>query len=206
MGSSPAPATTMPRAGEGSREMPKVPDSDQESRAGNTATVVIRAPAGVRVTVDGQDTGRQAPEATFNTPALQPGQTYSYQFKAEVVRDGQPVSEVKKVLVRAGERSVVDFNHLAPPAREVSRVAVVTFEAPEDARVWVAGVRWPLSRTQRSFNTPELEPGKTYFYEVKAEVVRDGKVQSEQQRIAVTPGKHITVEFKNLSPVQTVSR
>jgi len=199
-----APAT--PGVVEPSREVLPVPTPSNQSSASEAATVVIKAPTDVRITVDGQETNRQTAETAFRTPELRAGQTYSYHFKAETVRNGRPVSEVKKVLVRAGEQSVVDFGSLAGPEVEGPRVALVTFEVPEDAKVWVEGIRWHLTREQRTFTTPALKEGKNYFYEVKAEVTRGGKLQTEQRTVAVSPGQHIKVEFKNLAPIQTASR
>ena len=44
---------------------------------------------------------------TFVTPALQTGVEYSYNLKAEVVRDGQTYSTTQRVTVRSGAESKV---------------------------------------------------------------------------------------------------
>jgi uncharacterized protein (TIGR03000 family) len=168
--------------------------------------VVIKAPTGVRITVNGQETILEAVQSTFKTPELQPGQAYSYQVKAETVRGGQTVTEEKKVLVKAGQLSEVDFADLAPPQPAPSRVARVTFQVPEDARVWVDDVRWQMTGGQRTFTTPELVAGRNYFYEVKAEVTRGGKVLTQTHKITVAAGKNVQVEFTELPAQQTASR
>ena len=57
--------------------------------------------------------------------------------------------------------------------------ARVTVNLPTDARLWVDNVECPLTSSVRSFNTPALNPGTRYTYNVKAEVVRDGRTVSE---------------------------
>jgi uncharacterized protein (TIGR03000 family) len=47
------------------------------------------------------------------------------------------------------------------------------------------------SSATRSFSTPELMPGEEYFYDLKAEVVRDGKTVSETRRILVRAGAEV---------------
>jgi uncharacterized protein (TIGR03000 family) len=169
------------------------------------ATVLIKAPTDVRIMVDGQETTRNAAEEAFTTPALEPGRTYQYVFKAEAVRDGRTVTLSKRVTVQAGRQSEVDFNDLAGD-RGAAEVAKVTVSVPEDAKLYVDGVLCPLNSTSRTFETPKLEPGRRYFYTVRAEVVRDGQPQSESRRIYVEAGKTTSVDFKELAGVQAARR
>jgi uncharacterized protein (TIGR03000 family) len=171
----------------------------------NAATVIIKAPTDVRITVDGQETTRNAAEETFTTPALEPGRTYQYVIKAEAVRDGRTLTQTKRVAVQAGRQSEADFSDLAGD-RGAAGVAKVTVRVPEDAKLYVDGVLCPLTSTSRTFETPKLEPGRRYYYTVKAEVVRDGQAQAESRRVYVEAGKSTTVEFKDLSPVQSARR
>jgi len=51
----------------------------------------------------------------FDTPALRPGQDYTYTIKAAwFTPDGQPVSQERVVRVIAGARAVVDFTQMPP--------------------------------------------------------------------------------------------
>jgi uncharacterized protein (TIGR03000 family) len=168
----------------------------------DAATVVIKAPTDAKVYVDGQETTRSAAEETFTTPALELGRAYQYTFKAEAVRDGKTVTLTRRVEVQAGRQSQVDFGELAAPAA----VAKVTVYISDDAKLYVDGVLCPLDSATRSFETPKLEPGRQYFYTVKAEAVRDGRPQSESRRIFVEAGKQTTVDFRNLATVQAARR
>ncbi len=49
---------------------------------------------------------------TFSTPSLEPGQAYYYIVRAEVVVDGKPVTETRRVIVRAGQTIRADFKDL----------------------------------------------------------------------------------------------
>jgi uncharacterized protein (TIGR03000 family) len=166
--------------------------------------VVIRAPTDVRILVDGQETTRNTAEETFTTPALEPGRTYQYVFKAEAVRDGRTVTRTKRVEVQAGRQSEADFRDLIPAG--TADVARVMVQLPEDGKLFVDGVPCPLDSATRTFSTPRLDPGRQYYYTLKAEVVRDGQAQSESRRVFVEAGRQTSVDFRNLGSVQAARR
>jgi uncharacterized protein (TIGR03000 family) len=156
--------------------------------------VVVQAPLDVRITVNGQETTRTAAEQTFTSPALEPGQTYAYEFRAEATRNGRAMTRTQRVTVRAGEESRVDFTDMT----EGGSPARVRVKLPADAELFVDGVRVPLTSEVRSFQTPKLEAGRSYFYMLKADVVRNGRTVSSSKRVTVEPGKETNVEFANL--------
>jgi uncharacterized protein (TIGR03000 family) len=170
----------------------------------NAATVVIKAPTDVRILVDGQETSRTAAEETFTTPALEPGRTYQYLFKAQAVRDGKTVALTKRVEVQAGRQSEADFRDLIPAGP--NEVAKVIVQLPEDGKLYVDGVYCPLDSTTRTFSTPRLDPGRQYYYTLKAEVMREGQKQTESRRVFVEAGRQTSVDFRNLAPVQAALR
>jgi uncharacterized protein (TIGR03000 family) len=47
----------------------------------------------------------------------------------------------------------------------------------------------------RSFDTPVLQPGETYFYDVRVERLRDGKTVTESKRLIVRAGQETHVRF-----------
>jgi uncharacterized protein (TIGR03000 family) len=89
----------------------------------NFATVVIAAPAGTSVTVNGTPIAMKATEQSFLTPDLEPGANYSYVVEAKAVRDGETVSQSRKVMIAAGSSVRVDFSQLAAAAPRVLPVA-----------------------------------------------------------------------------------
>jgi uncharacterized protein (TIGR03000 family) len=184
-----------------------LPDPKKEKDK-SMAKVLLKAPLDVQIKVNGELTERAQVEQAFPTPKLEPGMTYSYIVTAEAIRDGKLVTASKKVLVMGGEVAQVDFNDLGAEAAEqtTNNVAQITVNVPQDARVYVDGTLVPDAAAMKTFATPELKAGKSYFYDLKAEVVREGKKTSETRRIFVEAGQKVNVEFKKLADLQTVSR
>jgi uncharacterized protein (TIGR03000 family) len=76
------------------------------------ARVVVKLPADARLWVDDVTCPLTSTTRSFDTPALQPGQEYYYTVRAEVTRGGRAVSDSKRVILRAGEESVVVFGDM----------------------------------------------------------------------------------------------
>ena len=81
-------------------------------RSATAARVVVRLPADARLFVDDDPCTLTSAERSFDTPDLQPGVTYRYTIRAEVTRAGRPVTEIKRVTVRAGQETVVEFGEM----------------------------------------------------------------------------------------------
>lgn len=172
------------------------------------AKVLVKANKDIQLKVNGQQAPRRSDEETYTSPGLTPGRTYSYVFVAEGTVDGKTVTKTKEVNVYAGRTSVVDFSDFATTA--VAKVeaeeapASVTVVLPENAKLTVNDVV-VNAKGKQTFTTPKLEKGKSYFYTVKAELVRDGKPVTETRRIDVTAGKDVTIDFTSTA-LLTASR
>lgn len=83
----------------------------------------------------------------------------------------------------------------APQAGERARLVV---QLPEDAKLYVDDQVIANAAQKGAFSTPELSRGKKYYYELRAEVVRDGKPVVESRRVIVTAGSVIRADFSNL--------
>jgi uncharacterized protein (TIGR03000 family) len=93
---------------------PKLNKNDDKETMGPTrATLVVEMPANATLFIDNMPVKATAGAQTFNTPALEPGQAYFYLVRIERRRDGQPVSETRRIIVRAGQVSRADFNNVA---------------------------------------------------------------------------------------------
>jgi uncharacterized protein (TIGR03000 family) len=57
---------------------------------------------------------------------------------------------------------------------------------------------------QRVFQTPLLEPGQLYYYDLRAEVERDGKTITRTQRVIVRAGAVTRAAFNDLPSTGTV--
>ena len=71
------------------------------------ASLIVHLPADARLTIDGDPTRSTSGARWFVSPPLEPGMTFHYDLKAEVVRDGKTLTETRRVAVRAGQVSAV---------------------------------------------------------------------------------------------------
>jgi uncharacterized protein (TIGR03000 family) len=101
-----APAAMPPAGGKAPEKVP-APKRETKTMAPAPATVVVSLPAEAKLTVDGTPTVSTSALRRFVSPALEQGQEYYYEFKAEIVRDGKAVTVSRKVAVRAGEETQV---------------------------------------------------------------------------------------------------
>jgi uncharacterized protein (TIGR03000 family) len=76
--------------------------------------------------------------------------------------------------------------------------AKVVVQLPADAKLFVDDQPIKTTDARQQFSTPRLQPGQTYFYDVRAEAVRDGKTVVESKRVLVRPGQEVTVSFPKL--------
>jgi uncharacterized protein (TIGR03000 family) len=79
-----------------------------------------------------------------------------------------------------------------------SNRARVAIDVPADAKLYIDGQLMKTGSTRRVFQTPDLDAGKLYFYDLRVEVVRDGRVVSEEQRIILRPGQVASASFADL--------
>jgi uncharacterized protein (TIGR03000 family) len=144
---------------------------------------------------------------SFTTPRLLTGAPYTYTLKAQTVRNGRLYNATQDIEVRAGETTRVAFRNLEPvAARNVEEIAQpasarITVKLPQDAKLYVNDVYCPT----RSFDTPKLDPERSYRYTLKAEFVRDGQAQTESKVVTFRAGQPVTVEF-NQAETRTASR
>jgi uncharacterized protein (TIGR03000 family) len=183
--------------------MPKAIESNKIGTQG-PATVVLKAPADVKITVNGTALTRRTTEETFLTPALPAGQNFAYVFSAEATRDGKTLTKTERITVRAGAQSEVDFTNFESAASAVD-VARVTVVLPAGASLYVNDVAVSAKGTQ-TFETPKLEKGKKFYYTVRAEMQRNGRTVSDKQRVSVEAGKSVTVDFTRAASTLTASR
>ena len=86
----------------------------------------------------------------------------------------------------------------APASNDVARITV---RLPADAKLFVDNSLCPLTSEVRSFATPKLEPGKKYYYTMRAEVVQNGQTVMKSQRVTMTAGQQVNVDFGAVNSV-----
>jgi uncharacterized protein (TIGR03000 family) len=83
--------------------------------------------------------------------------------------------------------------------------AKLIVEMPADARLYVDDRPMKTMAPVRTFSTPELEPGQVYYYELRAEVMRDGKAITQTKRVLLRAGDVVRARFEGgeAEPVAT---
>jgi uncharacterized protein (TIGR03000 family) len=79
-----------------------------------------------------------------------------------------------------------------PPGRTC---VSLTVQAPADAEIWLDGVKTNQTGPARRFESPALQPGGVYTYEVKACWTEQGRNVEQSQIILVHAGDEVRVNF-----------
>jgi uncharacterized protein (TIGR03000 family) len=91
------------------------------------------------------------------------------------------------------------FTPPAPPPRVVygpaPTAATVLVRLPADARLTIDGDATVSTGAARRFASPPLTAGRTYYYTLTAEVLRDGRRLTVTHRLAVRAGQESAVEL-----------
>ncbi len=96
-------------------------------------------------------------------------------------------------------------NELPMPKGTANRVpGTILVSVPADTVLFFDSARTTVTTGTRRFSTPPLEPGRTYFYTVRAEVVQDGQTVATTRRVLVRSGQEAQVSF-DLTPVGTLT-
>ncbi len=89
------------------------PTKDKETMVAPTrAKLVVELPADAKLYIDDLPMKTPSGLRSFNTPTLEPGQAYYYMVRAEVIRDGKPITETRRVIVRAGQTIRANFKDM----------------------------------------------------------------------------------------------
>lgn len=83
--------------------------------------------------------------------------------------------------------------------------ARVVVSLPANGKLFVDDLPIRNAAEIKTFRTPELSKGQQYFYEMRAEVLVDGKVVSRTQRVTLTAGETIRADFSSLGKSSDVA-
>lgn len=83
----------------------------------------------------------------------------------------------------------------AAEAKPNAAPARLTVELPAAAKLYVDGALVSGDAATRNFHTPDLPPGKTFYYDLKAEVSVGGKTVTEEKRVLVRAGDTLNESF-----------
>jgi uncharacterized protein (TIGR03000 family) len=84
------------------------------------------------------------------------------------------------------------------PKTSAQAPARLTIELPATAKLYVDGAPVAGAGASRLFHTPDLAAGQAFYYDLKAEVEVNGKVETEAKRVVVRAGEAVTASFEKL--------
>jgi uncharacterized protein (TIGR03000 family) len=118
----PAVAPAAPPQGEPLKVEPK--KATQLDSVDSRAHLVVTLPEKAKLYVDENLMKSGATRRSFVTPELQPGSAYYYDVRVEVERDGKPVTQSKRIVVRAGQNIEASFVNMAQEATAVADAGI----------------------------------------------------------------------------------
>jgi uncharacterized protein (TIGR03000 family) len=83
-----------------------------------------------------------------------------------------------------------------PVQQASSNTAKLYVTLPADAKLTIDGTPTVSTSESRVFESPSLTPGKTFYYVLKATVVRDGKPQTVTKKVAVRANEETRVSLE----------
>ena len=96
------------------------------------------------------------------------------------------------------------IGNLFPPAMDT--VSVLVIQLPENADLWIDGVKTSEKGGLRQFVSSPFEAGSSYKLEVRAEWLEDGRKVSQTEFLSARPGIESSVTFLARPGVQKASR
>ncbi|MCI0642031.1 MAG: TIGR03000 domain-containing protein [Gemmataceae bacterium] len=82
--------------------------------------------------------------------------------------------------------------------KKLDTQARVIVEVPADAKLFIDDQPTIATSTRRVFHTPDLSADRTYFYDLKAEVVRNGQTIVRTQRVMLRAGQDTVATFAGM--------
>ena len=153
-----------------------------------TRKVVVRP--GMAFSVEFTDmTAKLAPEKNAGSGGASVAATTTSNVSPGVAPSATPTASPAVPAVTVPASSVP-----ATPAPAVER-AFIRVKLPPGATLYVDDLRNPSLEPVRQFTTPPLPAGKEYAYLMKAEVLRNGRMETLTQRVPFRAGERVDVDF-----------
>ena len=99
------------------------------------AKLTVTTNEGAKIFVNGVATKTEGAVREYVSRNLTPGFDYTYQVRAEIVRDGETLVKEQTIDLRAGKNRELDLAFVDAVPTET----VLTVNVPADARVYLAG-------------------------------------------------------------------
>ena len=163
-----------------------------------TGVLAVRVPADAKVFVNGLETTSTGSYRQYASRNLKPGSSYNYEVRAEVVRNGEPVTETKTATISAGNSAELAFDFGGDAVELEPAETSLTVRLPADAKLYLAGRETRATGEVRQFTTTNLgNGGRWTSYKVRATLDRDGQTLTREETVTIEAGKQqeLTLSF-----------
>jgi uncharacterized protein (TIGR03000 family) len=167
----------------------------------NSALLSVKVPADAKVFVNDRPNTSTGIDREYISRELQPSASYSYNIRAEFVRDGKPVTEEKSVRLTAGQTASLNFadgEEQVQTADSGDTRTTLKVRLPADAKLYLAGHEMKATGNVREFSTTKLATGSEWTtYSIRAIVNRDGHEDVREQTVALRAGetRELSIDF-----------
>lgn len=175
------------------------------------ALMNVSVPAEAKVFVNGSATTSTGAQRQYVSRGLEAGNRYAYEVRAEIVRDGQTITETKNVTLGPGEQASLAFNlndnKSAPVAAEKTKTKL-TLHVPADAKVTLAGRVTTSTGDVREYTTTKLTPGTEWNdYTIRVVANVDGREVTKEETIKLIGGedRELTIDLSSPSIASNAS-
>ena len=170
--------------------METTPDSARTQSDRGVLTVGV--PADATIMVNGLATKSVGSQRRYVSKGLNRGYSYKYEVKAVIDRDGKSVERTQVATLRAGQVAHLDFDFEKAQPVETR----LTLHVPENASVYLSGVKTRSTGPVREFATTKIEEGQKWSdYHVVVSVERDGQKLTKEQDISLAGGDQLDLNF-----------
>lgn len=171
-----------------------VPPPAPPKEKGASIRFRLNVPADALVFVNDELTTTTGEQRQYVSRHMNPATNYSYTIRAEVMRDGQLLSQVKTLNLTASGEENLAFEF---PQHSDKPTTALILRVPADARVILSGVDTKSVGEKREFVTKLLGEAQWADYSVRVELQRDGRTLVHEQTVTLNPGdrQEMKVDF-----------
>ena len=166
-----------------------------------SALLTVAVPEDAVVYVNGYRTRSTGARRRFVSTGLQRGESYGYEVRAEIERDGKRIDRTRVVSLSAGRKADLTFE-FAPAVAESPAETVLALNVPAEAKVELAGQPTTQVGMHRVYVSQKLEPGQVWQeYKVRVTLDRGGQELTREQTVTLTGGQRheLTIDFDQIS-------
>lgn len=156
-------------------------------------TLAVRVPTDAKIYVNGKLTNTPGDYRKYVSKNLESGYAYNYEVRAEMVKNGQTVTETKSVSLYAGQTTELAFNFTATTTPVET---TLTLHVPENAKVFLSGRLTKATGETRVYRSTAMNAGEVWDdYTVRIEFEENGTTVSREEKIVLTGGESSEMAF-----------